>query len=473
MAKFENLPNQITDLATEWDGHSGMEVEDFISRKIEKTEGQDIVDASYDSSTSILTLLKSNGDKVETEVSVIPPTYSYGIMVYGVMLDNKTDKIYTEANSSLLMQYNSDRNVKVGIAMYAVATTSVTTDRIGPFNVKISYGTQSGTFRVNNIKYNQCIIDPSTGAITGVNVSSEELIDTLAWIDITELFTKTQSAKKITAQVIDDPEVEDTLDLPITTEVITLNYNGEVVLSNNLVNFSLTGGTTSNYHLEGFNNGSAFSTSGGVLNYSSLTSGLNQLAVKAVHNTESSIYTDYIYVDIIYTYNCVETIVAINGVSNGIANNGVATLYELTVFSPDNSSMAITTYLENEMPDSESMNPTEIMKYEVISASSYNEQGVYDTSYKKYIEINSSDSEKYLVIKVDDTYYKFYTVFTNSLGQTTAYTSNFKTMRVEAVNPEFIYSQDIAPSKNFDQIEGYLNDILLLTNMPLVQIRLR
>ena len=66
MAKFENLPNQITDLATEWDGHSGMEVEDFICRKIEKTDGQDIVDASYDSSTSILTLLKSNGDKVET-----------------------------------------------------------------------------------------------------------------------------------------------------------------------------------------------------------------------------------------------------------------------------------------------------------------------------------------------------------------------------------------------------------------------
>lgn len=36
MAKFENLPNQITDLLTEWDGHSGMEVEDFICRKIEK-----------------------------------------------------------------------------------------------------------------------------------------------------------------------------------------------------------------------------------------------------------------------------------------------------------------------------------------------------------------------------------------------------------------------------------------------------
>nr|DAE99365.1 MAG TPA: hypothetical protein [Caudoviricetes sp.] len=35
--------------------------------------------------------------------------------------------------------------------------------------------------------------------------------------------------------------------------------------------------------------------------------------------------------------------------------------------------MAITTYLENEMPDSGSMNPTEIMKYEIIGASSYDE----------------------------------------------------------------------------------------------------
>jgi hypothetical protein len=39
MAKFDNLPNQILDTDTEWDGHSGMEVEDFITRKIESVEG--------------------------------------------------------------------------------------------------------------------------------------------------------------------------------------------------------------------------------------------------------------------------------------------------------------------------------------------------------------------------------------------------------------------------------------------------
>lgn len=461
MAKFENLPNQITDLATEWDGHSGMEVEDFISRKIEDAENAEVVQMQYDQATGTLTLLKQGGEKVETEVSVIPPTYSYGILVYGVMLDNDSSKIYTAANSSLLMQYNSDRNVKIGIAMYAVATTSVTTDRIGPFNVHISYGTQSGTYRVSNIKYDQCIIDPSTGEITGVNIPSDEIVTKLAWIDATNLFTRSQQAKKITATVVDDPDTNSTLDLPITTEVISLSYNGEIVLNSNLVNFSITGGTVSSYHLEGFNNGQAITTSGGVLGFSGLTSGLNQLAVKAVHNTESSIYTDYIYVDVIYTEGFAGTAVAINGVSNGIANNGVATLYELTVYSPENDSMEITTYLENEMPDANDLNPTEIMKYEIISASSYDENGVYDTSYRKYIEINSNDSEKYLVIKVDNDYYKFYTVFKNSLGNITAYTSNFKTMKVEAVNPNFVYYQEVLPSRNFDQIGGYLNNIFV------------
>lgn len=462
MAKFDDLPNQIKDLETEWDQHSGMEVEDFITRRIESVEGQDITSASYNAQTGILSIIKENGEKVETEVSVIPPTYSYGIMVYGVMLDNNPEKIYTAANGSLLMQYNSDKNIKVGIAMYAVATTSVTTDRIGPFNVKISYGSQSGTFRVANIKYDQCIIDSSTGKITGVNVSQEEIINTLAWIDVTSLFTKTQSSKKITAQVIDDPDVQDTLDLSITTEVITLNYSGEIVVSNNLASFSLTGGTTSNYHLEGFNNGQTFSTAGGTLSYNSLSSGLNQLVVRAVHNTDNSIYTDYTYIDIIYTEGCKNTVVAINGVSNGIQNNGISTLYELTVYSPNEDSLEITTYLENEMPDTGSMNPTEVMKYEIISASSYNDQRIYSTSYKKYIEINSNDSEKYLIIKVGNSeYYKFYTVYTTSLEETNIYTSTFKTMKVEAVNPDFIYYQDIEPFKNFDQINGYLNNIFV------------
>jgi hypothetical protein len=57
----------------------------------------------YDVESSILTLHKGNGGTVQAEVSVVTPTYSYGIMVYGVMLNNNSDKIYTKADKTLLM----------------------------------------------------------------------------------------------------------------------------------------------------------------------------------------------------------------------------------------------------------------------------------------------------------------------------------------------------------------------------------
>ena len=274
----------------------------------------------YDVESSILTLHKGNGETVQAEVSVVTPTYSYGIMVYGVMLNNNSDKIYTKADKTLLMQYNSDKNIKVGIVMYAIATTSVISDRVGPFNVKISYGSQSGTFKVANIKYDQCITDSSSGEIIGVKIDPEEIIDSIAWVDISQLFQKSQQEKKITAQVVDDPNIEHTLELKITTEVITLEYNGDKVLSNNLVSFSLKGGSAGNYSLMGFNNGNTISESKSLV-YSGLTPGLNQLIVRAVNESDKTIYTDYLYVDVIYTEGCEDTVVAVNEVSGEIQNN--------------------------------------------------------------------------------------------------------------------------------------------------------
>jgi hypothetical protein len=55
---------------------------------------------NYDSSTSMLSIQKENGEVITAEVSVIPPTYSYGIKIYGVDINGT---VYTDANSSLLM----------------------------------------------------------------------------------------------------------------------------------------------------------------------------------------------------------------------------------------------------------------------------------------------------------------------------------------------------------------------------------
>jgi len=40
MAKRENLVNPITDFDKIWDGHTGQEVETFITDKLEKADGE-------------------------------------------------------------------------------------------------------------------------------------------------------------------------------------------------------------------------------------------------------------------------------------------------------------------------------------------------------------------------------------------------------------------------------------------------
>ena len=67
----------------------------------------------------------------------------------------------------------------------------------------------------------------------------------------------------------------------------------------------------------------------------------------------------------------------VNKVNKVIPNNGVATLYELTVYSPNQDSITLTTYLEESEPDGST--PINNVKYEVISAASYDRDNVYKT----------------------------------------------------------------------------------------------
>lgn len=460
MASYEILANKINNLEEAWQNHTGQEVEDFITRKL--TENQDNIDIvskhdikniTYEN--NLLTLIKENGETVSTAVTVETPTYSYGIYIYGIMLDNDPNKIYTSVNENLIMQYTSSRNVKVGIAMYAIASTSFSvSNRPGPFDVKIQFGSQNSIFNVSNIKYEDCIIDSGEGFVSGVVGSTEEIISKIAWVDVTKLFTKAQSNSKITATVINDTTKTSTLNLNITNEVITLSYSGEYIVDSNQALFSLTG-ASGNYYLEIYNNGgSKQTTSGGSLIYNDLQPGLNQLTVRAVNSENTSICSDYLYLDIICTQNYNNTTIAINGVRENIENNGVATLYELIVYSPKREEIELTTYLESEI-DVINPQPTQVMKHEIIEASSYKEDS-YNTSYKKYIEISSNNRTMYLLIKINDSFYDFYSVNNDRI-----YRSSFKVMTVEQIDKKLAYYNEIIPTYNFDQIQGYNNNIFI------------
>lgn len=459
MARKETVVNRITSFDESWDNnHTGQEVEDFITTKLIEADGEKITNMSYVDQQLILH--KANGNTIKTEVSVITPKYYYGIKLYGIRIDSDNDKIYTAANTQVTIQYTPERKIEAGVILYAISQTSNINDQIGPFDVKFQLGNQRGVFKVNNIPYKDCITD-SNNAITGVVYPDP--VANIAWIDITSLFTVTQTNANLSATVVkSDTIVTDTLSLRITNQKIDLVYNTDSALVNiSAAQFTLKGGSVGDYHLEGFNNGvSIGKTANGNVTVTGLTPGLNQLVIRAVHNQFSDIYTDWVYVDLIYTEGLDDTTVAINKVSRIIPNNGVATLYELTIYSPNQDAATLTTYLEETEPDGN--NPTNTVKYEVISAASYDKDNIYTTSYKKYMEINGTSNERYLMVKTGNTFYRFYEAFTNRVtGEISAPYYEYKSMVIEAIDDSLTYFQDVTPSLNYDQSTGRSNNIFV------------
>jgi hypothetical protein len=104
------------------------------------------------------------------------------------------------------------------------------------------------------IKKEYCILDPNTLQITGFTIDPTEI----SWIDITELFTKSNSGSKLVSTIISsdiEETVSSTLSSNIITEIISLSYSGEYIVDNPQVVFSLIGGNVNNYKLVGFDNG--------------------------------------------------------------------------------------------------------------------------------------------------------------------------------------------------------------------------
>ena len=463
MARKETVVNRITSFDESWDNnHTGQEVEDFITTKLIEADGEKIIGMTYDENKQLI-LHKANNETVQTLVAVVTPKYYYKIKLYGIRIDSDNEKIYTAANANITIQYTPERKVEAGVILYAISRTTSDTDQLGPFDVKFELGTQRAIFSVNNIPHEHCIIN--NGILEGVDYP--DIVANIAWVDITSLFTVSQSNKILKATVQADTTANNELNLPIYIQKIDLKYSSStsVLVNTDSAQFTLEGGAISDYHLEGFNNGVNFGkTEDGSITLTNLNVGLNQLVVRAVHNIYTQdIYTDWVYVDLIYTEGLEETTVAINKVNKVIPNNGVATLYELTVYSPNQDSATLTTYLEESEPDGNT--PVNNVKYEVISAASYDRDNVYKTSYKKYMEINGTNNERYLMVKVGDTFYNFYSIFINTInGQISSSVYNFKSMIIEAIDNSLTYYQDVSPSLNFDQSTGRSNNVIITSD---------
>ena len=450
MSKFNDLVDSIYNeenhLEVAWEQRSGRAVEDFITRKLENLDDSQIVGATYAGTT--LTLQKADNSVITCEVAVVDPTYTYGIKIYG--LDYNGTIIETGSNT---IQYNSSKTYKLGIAMYAIMTTTVITDRVGTFRAKIKYGNASGEFVVPTFKFNDYKQEDDTINWDTLPASA------IQWIDVSELFLKAQQDNTITASIgVGSELAEDTSKFSLVNEVLVLTPPSVVITKDTSTSFTLTGNSlaASNYKLVGWCNGSRVETSS--LLYDQLRPGINQLVLKASLKS-GSVESEYVAVDIICTAeDYKETSVVVNKVNNTLPNNGMATLYQISVYNPNLEDVNISTYLE-ETSVASGDDPVNLIKSLVYSASDFQESDSISSEQQKYIEVNSSGASRYLYVKVNGTYYIFWTI--SSSAATGIRSVQYKTMGVEKVNPNLTYYSDQPPLYNFDQIGGYVNNLFI------------
>lgn len=426
MAIFEDLENKIESLETPWNEKTGQQVEDLISRHLVN---------SMDFADSTLTLRDYNGDAItSTRVTVETPSYDQDVLVVAVRINGTIYK-----TGEVIMQCNSKSKVELAVATSHTSTTQSfgVQDAAGAVKVKIQYGVNSMETAVAPYALKDFTLDSSGTRIEHLNKADSEL----KWINITELFTDSQEST-ITATLVDYPQKSSVLNVSIKSQKISLSYTGNVVSNN--AEFTLKGGSPADYHLEGYLNANRIYTTDGNLSYNELQSGLNILTVKAVHKSQN-IATDYVNACIIKSEGFTGVAVAVNGITGSINNHDTVKLYTITVYSPTKDSVTINTYLNSDS----SQDRQNLLDTIIVNAQNYDSDNKYETTYKKYIEVNSDNAKQYLQVEVNGQLYQF-----QSAGSDKAFMSNNQILSISKANINYLYTSSPRPTINFDQISG-------------------
>ncbi len=426
MAIFENLENRIDSLETPWNEKTGQQVEDLISRHLVN---------SMDFANSTLTLRDYNGNSIaSTRVTVETPSYDQDVLIVAVRINGTIYK-----TGEVVMQCNSKSKVELAVATSHTSTTQSfgVQDAAGAVKVKIQYGVNSMETTVAPYSLNDFTLDSSGTKIEHLNKADSEL----RWVNITELFTDSQESK-ITATLVDYPQKSSILDVTIKSQKISLSYTGNVISNN--AEFTLKGGSPSDYHLEGYLNARPINTTDGNLFYNELQSGLNTLTVRAVHKSQN-IATDYVNACVIKPEGFTGVAVAVNGITGSINNHDTVKLYTITVYSPTKDSVTINTYLNSDS----SQDRQNLLDTIIVNAQNYESDNKYETTYKKYIEVSSDNAKQYLQVEVNGQLYQF-----QSASSDKAFMSNNQTLSISKANINYLYTSSPRPTINFDQISG-------------------
>ena len=307
---IQNLNKQDQlDLTINWDGATGQQVEDLISRHLPASMG-------YDSSSNVLTVANTNGDTiVQTEVSVAQPIYNHSIQIEGVYFNN-TDSENQINKDTILCKLGT--KIYLGVR-YTYTATNPLTNKVTHVN-----STQKLFVNIGNgfIQLEQ-----------GIKSSPD-----IQYIEITNLYTKVTSSN-ISVRAIASANIEDKTVTATTTKKIQvvnpkLRYSGKSYIVSGTAGFEVQDGGGASYLFYYKINGSTVKNQDNLI-LALTDTGVNTIEAYVAVTSNASIKSDTLKVQVINTKGVTsfnKVLYAINEISTGVNNWEFSKLYKLSIY---------------------------------------------------------------------------------------------------------------------------------------------
>lgn len=377
--------NTITGLDVPWEGKTGAEVEDFISRRLKNPLGSVI---EYDKETLIIK--NPEGEVIASgQVTVVPPNYDTVVSFEQLIIDNVVHTGNVEVN------YTESAKFKAGI------------------NVKTYYESSGNIYNLSN-KVN--IVFSIEGTIDqyvveGV-VPNKYDDNSLQIIDITPLFQYKVEGRNIVATVTTAHATGSDSIQNVTVHKIELSTSSTYV-DNKTVVFNISGlKTTGGMFLEYFDVPLGTDPTIATKQTTALTgtsstelvlerTGSHQIVAR-ISNTEGTFYSNWVQANVIsYDSTSPETMMAIiGGIPTTINNCENANLYKIIYVPGLGGEVEIISYLTDEAGNFE-LPDWDPYLFNRTSISTTSNDKASTSDYYSYIELTSVGSaQKALAFKM-------------------------------------------------------------------------
>ena len=380
MAILDNVIDKIQDLKTPWEGKTGEQVEDFISRQMKKT----VTRFEFDQSSSTLNGYNDFDDKPITTATVVnaTPIYIPKLEIVNVRINSNNNDLQTGQNIEL--NQPSIKKIEVGIKF------TVEYEILGKYYYGIS--PQAVKFSLGGQTFTKDRVIPN----------SQSDLEKVQFIDITDLFNSGVFNGNLTAScTIGDQMAESAYSGTVTVKKISLSYTNKGYVEGTVVSFNISGLTTSEmsrYRLVYLDNGSTNKNQidlefNNKVDIDFEKPGTHQIYARIEYKSNANLfYSNWIQTNVIVDCNNIQgdAVAVINSVPTEINNCSNALLYKICYASGTNGgNITIKSYLSDTWDDFADLANTSLIPFNSTTLSLMGGEEAGEKEFYSYFELET------------------------------------------------------------------------------------